>query len=1055
LSPLTDHYPGLNASQSTCAGWHGLIPFKGANMKQNALRILSFLCIAVFVISASPRQADASTAAIPLGHSGTTYSFVTSYGTVEEPYTVDLAHLNRPEGLYLDESETLFVSEERGARIVRSDPSFNPIGSTGSVYTADNAFVHPTDMAKDNAGSLWVADWSRVVQYDASGADAAFLQSFPPTNSWVTGDDNSHFYDVKGLAFDHLVNQHLFVSDSGNERVQVFGFDAEGKPVYLNTIGETHIQGDDQDNEHFNHPVRLAVDSANRLLVADSYNNRVQRCSSADGWANWTCETFAMGGGLSLNYPLGVSVDAGGNVLIADSNNSRILRCADAGSCAVQVENFPGWASDVEGKANGDVLISDWNNMVVRRFNAAGQEQPIFMGTLNVPYTTTLGHFFTPRGITVGADGSVFILEQYGYRLVKLNPAGEQQWVVGAPGLFTDADTGFGDYWAGLEGNPAVDAAGRIYVPDTSNDRVQILNPDGSFYNRIGMTRNGGSDNTRLSCPTTTAINPVNGDILVADKCNQRIQVFSADTLAYKATLGETGVSGSDNAHFNSAWGLAVDSKGTVYVADTENFRVQKCTYTTGTNFSCTTFTGETGVYGNEYNHLHPLAVAVDGAGHVFAADDWNSRVQVFNASGGYLTTLGGGWGNYPTDLRSVSSVAVDKWNKVYISDNVNHRVLVYAPGGSGSWLQLNHNGFGDVNNYSVWSLGWFNNTLYAGTNNGANGAEIWRKLDSGQWEQVVSGGLGNSHNQAIDHLLAFNGKLYASTYNALNNGQSDGAEIWRSDTGNPNTWAQVVTGGSGGAAPDPANGEFFRMFIFNSQICSTTWAAGSLAEGVPQHGAEIWCSPTGSEGTWTRLAGNGLVDNANILGIMAVQSHNGRLFAGVYNINDGTEIYSSSNGAAWTPFFNEFGWGDSSNYVASALEEFNGYLYFLLNNRDHYGVTIGRCQVCDGTDREEITGSFNTPATLGMSALEVHDGSLYMVTSNSRTGLRVWKSDDGNNWSVVAPVGLGNPGKAYTYWDNAFLSAGGNLYLGTWNRFGSAEVWQLGQSLFLPAIRR
>ena len=1024
-------------------------------MKQSALRFLTLVCIAVFAISGSARHADASGVILPLGKPGSNFALVATYGAVEAPYTVNTSLLNRPEALYLDQSGTLFVSEERGSRIVRSAPGFNAIGLTGNNYITETTFVHPTDMGKDNAGFLWVADWSRVVQYDASGVDAVFKQSFPPTESWVTGSDNGHFDNVQGLALDHLASpdQHLFVSDANNQRVQVFGFNAEGQPVYINTIGETRLSG--SDNAHFNRPGRMAVDSANRLLVLDAYNNRVQRCSSADGWSHWTCETLDLGGNITLNFPQGISVDASGSVLIADSGNNQIVLCVLNGACGLFATGFPGWAADVERKANGDVLVSDWTYNVVRRYNAQGVAQPIYMGTLNLPYTTTPGHFFTPRGITVAQDGSIYILEEYGYRLVKLNAAGQQVWTVGQAGMTTDADTGFGDYWAGLEGNPAVDSAGRIYVPDTSNNRVQIFNPDGSFYNPIGVAREGGDDTHHLNCPTTTAINPVNGDILVADKCNQRIQVFSAGTLAYKATLGQTGVSGSDNAHFKDAWGLTVDAQGTVYVADSENFRVQKCTYTLGNAFSCSTFAGETGVPGGDFAHLHPISVAVDSLGRVFVADDWNNRVQVFDANGAYLTTLNGGWGNFAADFRSVSSVAVDKSNKVYITDKVNARVLVFAPGGSRNWAQININGFGNVDNSGVWALGWFNNTLYAGTRNSANGAEIFRKLPNGKWEAVVLNGLESSRNQSVDSLLEFNGNLYASTYNAAADGQSEGAQIWRSDTGNPDTWTAVVTGGSGSLTPDPANGEFYRLFLFNNQICSTTWAAVNNAPGVTAHGAEIWCSPSGDAATWTRLAQNGL-GNPNNIGIMSVKSHNGKLFAGTYNAQDGTNVYSSSDGATWTPLFEEGGWGDSANYATTALEEYQGWLYIVFTNTDHYGVTIGRCQVCDGNDWGEVLGSFNNPNTLGMPGLEIHNDSLYMVTSSARTGLRVWKTNDGENWNVSAPVGFGTPGRAYTYWDNAFLSAGGELYLGSFTRGGMAEVWQLlGHSVFLPQVLR
>ena len=112
----------------------------------------------------------------------------------------------------------------------------------------------------------------------------------------------------------------------------------------------------------------------------------------------------------------------------------------------------------------------------------------------------------------------------------------------------------------------------------------------------------------------------------MVDRSNQRIQVFTSERI-YKATLGVLDEVGSDNRHFNWPWGVAVDAKGKIYVADSDNHRVQKCTLS-GSSYTCTTFAGETGIFDNAFGHLHPLSVAVDSDGRGYVADEWNVRSQ-------------------------------------------------------------------------------------------------------------------------------------------------------------------------------------------------------------------------------------------------------------------------------------------------------------------------------------------------------------------------------------------------------------------------------------------
>ena len=105
------------------------------------------------------------------------------------------------------------------------------------------------------------------------------------------------------------------------------------------------------------------------------------------------------------------------------------------------------------------------------------------------------------------------------------------------------------------------------------------------------------------------------GNVYVADTDNHRVQIFDSAG-AWIGRLGKTREAGSDAARFDGPFGVAVDTAGNIYVADTNNGRIQKCVRS-GIGGTCTTFA-------NGFNG--PYGVAVDGQGNVFVSEMWGPR---------------------------------------------------------------------------------------------------------------------------------------------------------------------------------------------------------------------------------------------------------------------------------------------------------------------------------------------------------------------------------------------------------------------------------------------
>lgn len=995
----------------------------------------------------SSANSAANGPAASVGESGFSFSEAGTIGVTGEPYLIDAtndAYLNNPRGIATDTAGNLYVAERSGSRVQKFGPAGSlvlSLGHAGQPWHHDDFLSQPQDVTvRSSDGHIWTLSSPVLKEFDASGV---LQQMLPAINPWENGSDDGHFNDPKGLAFG--AGGYLYVSDSGNHRIQIF--DASVNPlVYVGTIG---ISGSPvSDNSGFNYPIGIAFDSLNRLYVVDDANFRVQRCESSAPWTGWTCSTFYGETGVDgndlthMSWSDGIGIDSSDNIFIADGNNQRVLKCDMTASCAVFVgeTSVPGsdnahfsYANDVAVDASGNVYVSDPDNFRVQKFSSTGVYQST-LGVTGAPYATDANHFNNPWGIAQAADGGFYITENMGYRLIKLDANGTPQWTVGEAGVYGSDNAHFGAFWGGLEGSPAVDAGGRVYVGDTPNNRVQIFNPDGTYYATLGEY---GQGNYQFDCPTDIAIQPGGGDIYVMDRCNQRVQVFTS-ALGYKGTIGTTQQQGGDNLHFNWAWGVTVDASGNVFVADHDNQRVQKCSLTTSApGFTCSTFLGEVNVSGDDFNHFGgPIDVGLDSAGRVYVVDEWNGRVQVFDSTGAYLTTLGG----IGDGLNSPSGLAITADGDVYVADRQNHRIQVFTPGTPG-WKQANINGFGDLNNPIITSLNTFANQLYAGTLNFTSGGQLWRSSDGKTWSSVMTNGFGDVTNVGIDDLLAFNNNLYAGTWNSNNSvpGGTNGGQLWRSADGT--TWTQLTVNGF-----DPlTNGEFFNFTVYDGQLYASTWAYSA-------HGGELWRSPTGDSNDWTQVVSNGFEDGNQ--GVVSLAAHNAFLYAGTLNSVTGAEIWRSASGAAgdWAQV-NTDGFGDAGRIGVSALASYNGYLYAsVMRAYGSGGTEIWRCQICGGSDWAQLApGDFGDRS----SALEVINGRLYLVLGNGDKGLSVWRSDDGLAWELLGQHGLGNSNNKQSYWSNSVTTFGGTLYLGTNNWSNGGQVWQLNYQIYLPLVVR
>jgi len=188
-----------------------------------------------------------------------------------------------------------------------------------------------------------------------------------------------------------------------------------------------------------------------------------------------------------------------------------------------------------------------------------------------------------------------------------------------------------------------------------------------------------GSAAGQFQFPYNLAVAP-DGSLYVADSGNHRIQHLSpsGEVLQIWGQYGNLAQGSASGGTFNEPWGIAVAADGTVYVADTWNYRIQKFTadgkfLTMWQNFG----PDKTDAF------YGPRGIAVDAQGHVLVVDTGNKRVVVFDADGNYLTQFGGA-GLDPGQFDEPVGIALDAAGNVYIADTWNQRVQVFVPDSSG-----------------------------------------------------------------------------------------------------------------------------------------------------------------------------------------------------------------------------------------------------------------------------------------------------------------------------------------------------------------------------------
>lgn len=299
----------------------------------------------------------------------------------------------------------------------------------------------------------------------------------------------------------------------------------------------------------FNDPASIAIDANANIYVADTGNSLIRKIDASGNvttlaGSSSQGSTNGLGTAASFALPNGIAADASGNVYVADSGNNEIRKIDTSGN----VTTFAG--SGTSGSANGLGVAASFN---------------------------------FPTAVAVDASGNVYVADTFNHEIRKITPSGNVTTLAGsgtqgsANGLGTAASFN-------TPRGITVDASGIVYVADSNNNLIRRIDTSGNVTTLAGAgakgTANGQGTAASFNNPFGVTVD-TSGNLYVADTSNNLIRKIDAS--GNVTTLAGSGTQGSANGQATAATffgpsSVAINTSGTVFIADTPNNLIRKIT---------------------------------------------------------------------------------------------------------------------------------------------------------------------------------------------------------------------------------------------------------------------------------------------------------------------------------------------------------------------------------------------------------------------------------------------------------------------------------------------
>ena len=590
-------------------------------------------------------------------------------------------------------------------------------GGGYSITTAAGGFVGDNGPARaaslwaieraitDPAGNIYISDGEnhRIRRVSTSGVITTIagtgVAGFSGDGSAAT---MAQVNFPVGLALDS--GNNLYFADRGNNRIRRI------TPAGIITTvvggpGATQLSA----------PRGTAFDASGNLYITDSSGGgRLVRFST-----NGQLTPVLTG----LAAPGGIAIDGAGNVIVADTNHQVIVKVTPGGGASIiagsGVAGFGGdrgLATNPEAKLispsdvavdrlTGAIYIADAGNRLIRKVSRVGSDDIIFTDVGNRRIVAAGGEYegdplqaplLGPRGVWLDAGGVLYIADsESGLGAVRKVEPGLIRTLAGGSRSRGDGRPAISATLYNPR-NVAVDTGGNLVIADTGSNRVRKVSPDGIISNVAGTGLSGGvgdggpAQSAQLSAPIGLAADAA-GNVYAGDTGTGRVRqirptgdIVSIIGVNGKGDSGDGG--GASSAQVREVNGIALDSAGIIYLADTGNHRIRRI----GKDGMIERFAGTSssgagpdGVAAILSALSSPQGIAAGKDGSIYISDTNNHRIRKVLPNGTIETIAGSGVAGFSGDngaaksarLNNPAGLAVDSEGNILFADTNNHRI--------------------------------------------------------------------------------------------------------------------------------------------------------------------------------------------------------------------------------------------------------------------------------------------------------------------------------------------------------------------------------------------
>jgi sugar lactone lactonase YvrE len=301
---------------------------------------------------------------------------------------------------------------------------------------------------------------------------------------------------------------------------------------------------------------------------------------------------------------------------------------------------------------------------------------------------STVAQFSAPEGVTIDAEGNLYVADAVNARIRKITPAGI---------VSTLAGTGRSGYVNGASttaqfnypADVVLDAQHNVYVADQENHCIRKITPQGTVSTFAGTGASGFKDGVgkqaQFSIPDGLAID-AQGNVYVTELGNNRIRKITPTGLVSTVAGGLRGYMDgpSSRAQFLGLEGITIDAQGTLYVAEFAGNRIRKITAdgTVSTLAGSGTKSYADGLSKSaQFNG--PTGLTLDAQGNVYVAELGNNCIRKITPAGEVSTLAGSiiagagvsGYDNGPVGTArfvNPSGIVADAQGVLYVTEYAN-----------------------------------------------------------------------------------------------------------------------------------------------------------------------------------------------------------------------------------------------------------------------------------------------------------------------------------------------------------------------------------------------